>query len=358
MYLRFTLPAMLTLGVFAGLTGCQHADLRAESVQTATPQALAGAQAEPATQADGYFNPAVDAERRAGLASNPHPLRILSIGAHPADVFDQSGGTMAHHVARGDWVGCVVMTQGTRVHDKVVSNEMFQRKEIPSAEEMKTIMAERADVKAKEIIRACGILGVKEQDVYFMGADDAVLLVTDPLVRATARLIRKLKPDVILTHYPLEEMGVASAHATCGQIVMLAINLAGGVDPGDSNPPHKVTQVFCFGIGAAATRTDRWGGYGGFYNDIFVDITDVVGKKLACLDAVASQGYAGAYARKRIESSDGAFGNRMRFAYAEGFISIHSTGHYYLPVSEIDRDRAANADHENMRRATYKLKLP
>jgi LmbE family N-acetylglucosaminyl deacetylase len=30
------------------------------------------------------------------------PLRIVSIGAHPADVFDQSGGTMAHHTARGD----------------------------------------------------------------------------------------------------------------------------------------------------------------------------------------------------------------------------------------------------------------
>ena len=32
-------------------------------------------------------------------------LRLLSIGAHPADIFDQSGGVMAHHVRRGDWVG-------------------------------------------------------------------------------------------------------------------------------------------------------------------------------------------------------------------------------------------------------------
>ncbi|MBI2501895.1 MAG: PIG-L family deacetylase [Candidatus Latescibacteria bacterium] len=40
------------------------------------------------------------------------PLRLLSIGAHPADVFDQSGGTMAHHASRGDYVGCVVLTHG------------------------------------------------------------------------------------------------------------------------------------------------------------------------------------------------------------------------------------------------------
>ena len=52
-------------------------------------------------------------------------LRLLSIGAHPADIFDQSGGTMAHHIARGDWVGCVVLTHGARVHDKVISNDMF-----------------------------------------------------------------------------------------------------------------------------------------------------------------------------------------------------------------------------------------
>ena len=53
-------------------------------------------------------------------------LRLLSIGAHPADIFDQSGGTMAHPAKRGDWVGCVVLTHGARVHDKVISNDLFK----------------------------------------------------------------------------------------------------------------------------------------------------------------------------------------------------------------------------------------
>ena len=44
-------------------------------------------------------------------------LRLLSIGAHPADIFDQSGGTMAHHADRDDYVGCAVLTHGARVHD-------------------------------------------------------------------------------------------------------------------------------------------------------------------------------------------------------------------------------------------------
>ena len=46
------------------------------------------------------------------------PLRILCIGAHPADIFDQSGGTMAHHTARGDYVACIVLTHGVRIHDQ------------------------------------------------------------------------------------------------------------------------------------------------------------------------------------------------------------------------------------------------
>ncbi|MEZ4734419.1 MAG: hypothetical protein R3E79_45590 [Caldilineaceae bacterium] len=58
-------------------------------------------------------------------------LRILSIGAHPADIFDQSGGTMAHHVKRGDDVGCVVLTHGARVHDAVISDAMFHRTRCP-----------------------------------------------------------------------------------------------------------------------------------------------------------------------------------------------------------------------------------
>ena len=89
-------------------------------------------------------------------------LRLLSIGAHPADIFDQSGGTMAHHVARGDWVGCGVLTHGARVHDKVISNDMFHSDQVPDEDELKDMMAARADVKVEEVRRACGILGVEE----------------------------------------------------------------------------------------------------------------------------------------------------------------------------------------------------
>jgi len=342
-----TTVTMALLGAGLLLSSCGEG-AKPESAASEAPEATRAQQASLAMDAAGI----------AGEGTGPRPLRILVVGAHPADVFDQSGGTMAHHTNRGDWVGCVILTHGARVHDKVVSDDMFHRQEIPEAEELQSIMAERADVKSKEVLRACSMLGVQQEDVFFFGTDDAVLLVNEPMIRRLARLIRKLRPNVVITHFPLEEADVASDHATTGRIVMHALKLAAGVDPGDKAPPHNVTQVFFFGIGAAAVRTGVWGSQGGFHCDVLVDITDVAARKVACLDAIQSQGYGGAYARKRIDSSDGAFGKCVGVAYAEGFISMNSTTHYYLPVSEIDFEHSKASNHESMRRESYRVSVP
>jgi hypothetical protein len=65
-----------------------------------------------------------------------------------------------------------------------------------------------------------------------------------------------------------------------------------------------------------------------------------------------------AYARKRIETTDGAFGVKMGLPYAEGFISLYSTTHYYLPVSEIDLQHSKASDHESITRRSYRVKVP
>lgn len=283
------------------------------------------------------------------------PLRLLSVGAHPADVFDQSGGTMAHHVNRGDHVSCVVLTHGARVHDAVISDAMFHRQEIPEASELQNMMGERSDVKADEVRAACRILGVN--DIYFFGADDAVPIITEATVKRLARVLRELRPDIVLTHFPKEGDGLTNAHAIAGQTVMRAIACANGVDPGDRNAPHRVAQVFYFGGGAAKVRSCVWDSEGGYYNDVFIDITDVVDKKLAAMDCLKSQGYSGAYARKRIETSDGAFGVAGGCAYAEGFISASAETHYYLPVTDHALKKARSSDHEIMRQYAHRISV-
>jgi 4-oxalomesaconate hydratase len=278
-------------------------------------------------------------------------LRLLSIGAHPADVFDQCGGTLAHHAKRGDYIACVSLTHGARVHDKVISNEMQNASSIPDGPELLKLIAERSDVKAEEIRAAGRILGFK--DIYFLGEGDDILMVTKEAARMVARLIRQIKPDVILTHFPREGDGLTNPHAVCGQIVMHAVQFANSVDPGDHNPPHRIAQMFFFGEGAAHLPTNVFDARRSHYNEVFIDITDVIDKKLAAMDCLVSQGYAGKYARKRLEVSDGAFGGG--YSYGEAFIKLRAENHYYLPVPEMMLETAKLSDHDLMDRYSWRL---
>jgi len=280
----------------------------------------------------------------------PEPMRIVSVGAHPADTFDQSGGTMAHHVARGDTVSAISITHGARVHDAVMDS-MYHRREVPDADGLARLIHERSDVKAEEVRAACRILGF--EDVKFLGIDDGIILVERPIIRRLASLIRELRPDVVLTHHPYEHGGLGD-HALAGQMVIHALGYAGSVDPGDRNPPHRVAQVFFFGQGGASVRNGLWDAAGGYTNDVFVDITDVIEKKFAAMECLVSQGYAGAYNRKRIENGDGAFGGGS-VAYGEGFIRMNAEVHYTLPVTAYARRRAADSDHEIMNRYSWRL---
>ena len=284
----------------------------------------------------------------------PDQLRIVSIGAHPADTFDQSGGTMAHHAAKGDYVAAVSVTHGARIHDKKVSDEMFHRQDIPDAESLTQLMGERSDVKADEVRRACRILGF--EDVHFLGVDTSVLVVDAAVIGRIASLIRALRPDIILTHFPYEHGGLGD-HAVTGQMVVRAMDYAASVDPGDRNPPHRVEQAFFFGQGGASVRNGLWDAAGGYTNDVFVDITDVIDRKFAAMECLVSQGYAGAYNRKRTENGDGAFGGGS-VAYGEGFIRMNAEVHYTLPLTPYARRRAGDSDHEIMGRYSWRLPMP
>ena len=136
---------------------------------------------------------------------------------------------------------------------------------------------------------------------------------------------------------------------------MMAANLAGSVDPGDSNPPIRLMQIYYFGEGAGGSPKNVWEAHRSFYNDVIIDITDVVEKKLARLACLVSQGYGGEYARKRIETCDGHFGKLGGVPYGEAFISHSSQTHYLLPISEYTRKRSKMSDHEIMKSYSYRV---
>gem|GEM_PF-6031206 len=88
-------------------------------------------------------------------------LCVLNIGAHPADIVDDAGGTCSHHADRGDRVVGVTLTRGARVHDRVL-DELRTRTQVPAAAEMTQLLAERAAVKQREVEVAAAVIGIRE----------------------------------------------------------------------------------------------------------------------------------------------------------------------------------------------------
>ncbi|MSP13007.1 MAG: hypothetical protein EXR62_08615 [Chloroflexi bacterium] len=262
-------------------------------------------------------------------------LRILLIGAHPADAFDNAGGTLCHHSRQGDQVTSLVLTQGTRIHDKEISVAMSKSSIVPEAAVLQQLIQQRSQVKRQEVKDACALLGI--DDVRFLEYDDAVMTVNEPLILSVARVMREVRPHLLITHWPGEWGGYADQHAITAQIALNALQAAGGVYPGDPNPPHRTTQVFFMATPSCLARTHVFSNQAGYYADVIVDISDVIDLKIRALDCLRSQSYNGAYARKRVESVDGSLGlfaTGGRAAYAEGFIRQYSETHDLLPVTE------------------------
>jgi len=280
------------------------------------------------------------------MATEQEKLRILVIGAHPADVFDNAGGTLAHHIARGDTVTALALTQGARIHDVVISEGLRNR--VLPAEELDKLIEERTRVKHGEVREACAILGVT--DVRFLTYTDAVMMVTEELVEATARLIREVRPHIVITHYPYENGGIANQHAITGQISIFAIDAAGGVGRGDTHTPWRVAQVFFMATPMGLHRATILGAEPIAHPDVYIDITDVIVRKVQALDCLKSQQYDGAYARKRAEGIDGAFGRFLGVPYAEAFISYRPQLYYHLPIGPWAVERANEMEGEKRAR--------
>lgn len=261
-------------------------------------------------------------------------LSILLVAAHPADTFDHCGGTLLHHARRGDKITVVSVTHGLRIHDIVVSEKFRFQKEKPDKNEIEKIIAERTQSKNAEVINACKILGVT--DVRFLNYEDGILLVTEDKIRDVAKVIRDVRPDILITHYPLTELfGCESAHGNVGKIVLHASQFAGEVDFDDPNPSHRSAQTF-FMAPEEGTRpsSNVLSGYTPGYCDYYVNITDVVEEKVRALDNMRSQQYDGNYARRTVEVCDGVQGQVISEAYAEGFIRFLPEYGDYLNVCE------------------------
>jgi len=257
-------------------------------------------------------------------------LKILLICAHPGDAFDDSGGTLCHHVERGDEVTVCLVTTGVRSHAALFTDE----KKKPVGERIEALAEATAqeieDFKAEEVRRAGAELGIT--DIRFLFEEDDILLVREPIIRKVSRLIRQEKPDILMTHHPMAEGGLIGTHPIVGQITLLALETCGRWVRDEDLPPHHMSQVFYIGGGIEK----RWSisKTMNIVYDVYVDVTDTIERKVRALDHLKSQRYDGMYARKRMETADGHFGEVIEVPYAEVFIRQAPEVYQYLPLEE------------------------
>ena len=114
--------------------------------------------------------------------SAPRQLKIVCVGGHPDDPESGCGGTLALFAAAGHSVSIVYLTRGERGIDG---------KSLDDAARIRTAEAQRAC----EILKATPV---------FAGQIDGATELNADRVHAFIELLTRERPDIVLTHWPVD----------------------------------------------------------------------------------------------------------------------------------------------------------
>jgi LmbE family N-acetylglucosaminyl deacetylase len=191
--------------------------------------------------------------------------RILVVVAHPDDVDFSAAGSIAMWTKAGIEVSYCLITNG----DAGGFDPSVPRSEI-------------AGIRQAEQRAAAELLGVS--DVTFLGYPDGRLEVTQDLRRDISRVIRRVRPQRVITSHPVRNLSRIYAahpdHTAAGEATMCAVY------PDARNPfahPTLADEGF-----EAWSVSEVWT-TGGETPDHYVDVTDVYDMKVSALLAHESQ---------------------------------------------------------------------
>lgn len=251
----------------------------------------------------------------------------MTIYAHPADTVTNCGGTLARHADQGDDITALILTHGGRIHPNRYAEE--GRKDDPDRTITGSGLDDVITNKKDELSRAAKILGI--DTVITLDRDDAVHTVQDDLVEEVARQVATVQPDVMICDYPLNPANSANPHTAATMTALAGIGRAGSyLQNLDGRTEVNVKQIFFTSLPVFANESLS---SNGIRNDLYIDITDVVGRKIAAMDCFASQGYDGPFARKLIESNNGEFGRTAGVNFAEAYVRHYNETRTLLPVT-------------------------
>jgi LmbE family N-acetylglucosaminyl deacetylase len=254
-------------------------------------------------------------------------VKLMTVYAHPADTITNCGGTLARHADAGDEIVALVLTHGGRIHANRYAEEW--RKDNPDEAIAAAGLDDIVEFKKAELRRAADIVGIGK--VVTLDHDDSSAALQDTLVDEVAAQIAAERPDVIICDYPQNPVVAGNTHTVATTTALAALGRAGTYLRNlDGQSEYHVKQVFLTSL--PVYPTDGLSLFG-MRNDVFVDITPVVGRKIAAMDCFDSQGYSGLFARKLIESANGEAGRAAGVNFAEGYYRLYNETHGTLPVT-------------------------
>ena len=229
-------------------------------------------------------------------------MKILAIGAHPADCIDLAGGTLAMHVESGDEVVVLTLTDGIYGHTK----DMKYFDDGRCKGDKKKIL----ERKLSEFSVATSMIGATCDS---FGWVDEPLMITQGNIFAIVDVIRTEKPDIVITHHPNEYSHWD--HAECGKAVCRALKSAIKLP---SKARYWVPMVYFFAVQFRPEATRL--GYLPQAPDLLVDIYDVIEKKMDAMKCFETQGLNDVeYLRNRMNSFESEMGRADGLRYSEGF---------------------------------------
>jgi len=185
---------------------------------------------------------------------------------------------------------------------------------------------EIARIRAVEAERAAEIAGAEHATLGI--PDDEVLAADREQLRMVIDLIRRSKPDVIITHHPND---YHTDHLEISKLVFNASYLATSPLTATDEPPYPLVTPLYFMETVAGV---------GFSPTEFVDTSDVIEMKIAMLEAHESQmtwvrEYHGVDFIDQARTTGRYRGHQCGVDYAEGFIPcltwLRATTHRVLP---------------------------
>ena len=137
----------------------------------------------------------------------PVPASALAIGAHPDDVEFGAGGTLAKWAASGCIIHHLICTDGSKGTWDVDADTA-------------ALVARRADEQRAAARR---LAGSSAGEVVFLGEVDGELESTLALRGEVARVIRRLRPEIVLSHDPWKRYRLHPDHRHAGLLACDAV---------------------------------------------------------------------------------------------------------------------------------------